>query len=377
MIDPNNSESKEDDNPAMEGGADKTSSSTSSSAAATPAPSSGGGGRRRRKPKQETPPTKDMIPLHPHFQPGKLDVICSRGKFAYNSPGNCWFRTMVEEQMDNYANARSKTDKSLVVSILVNRVRAANPQGGFVKNFGGRWYRVSDRYSREKVGQQFRDLLHTKYRSSTKAKAEKRKRSQNGETPDLSSCDEASSRSTRARLHDMGVMGSPGAMSSSKVAPSLSSAGAPGMPGINAKMPPPPVIFDTKKLGLEQPVVPKPPSPVPTLQPRLAMRAPDEGELQPSRRASLPNALDQGTMDLGYLDDFEPLPMGNGTARNSRANSLNLIEGLQDSLSNIFDPNNSNNNLINDSSSNTNSDSRRGSLKPDGESDPFNHTWAI
>ena len=69
---------------------------------------------------------------------------------------NCWFRTMVEEQMDNYANARTKTDKSLVVSILINRVRAANQEGGFVKNFGGEWYRVSDRYSREKVGQQFR-----------------------------------------------------------------------------------------------------------------------------------------------------------------------------------------------------------------------------
>ena len=76
--------------------------------------------------------------------------------FLFRACRNCWFRTMVEEQMDNYANARTKTDKSLVVSVLVNRVRAANPQGGFVKNYGGQWYRVSDRYSREKVGQQFR-----------------------------------------------------------------------------------------------------------------------------------------------------------------------------------------------------------------------------
>ncbi|CAB9515867.1 Nitrilase family, member 2 [Seminavis robusta] len=144
--------------------------------------------RRRKKGQSQSPPTKDMIPLSPNFQPGKLDVICSRGKFAYNSPGNCWFRCMVEEQMDNYSNAKTKTDKSLVVSILVNRVRHAAPEGGFVKNVGGRWYRVSDRYSREKVGQQFRDLLHLKYKSSTKAKAEKRKRAQdigNGEHPEL------------------------------------------------------------------------------------------------------------------------------------------------------------------------------------------------
>jgi hypothetical protein len=58
--------------------------------------------------------------------------------------------------MDNYNAARTKTEKSLVVSGLVNRVRHANSHGGFVKNYGGKWYRVSDRYSREKVGQQFR-----------------------------------------------------------------------------------------------------------------------------------------------------------------------------------------------------------------------------
>lgn len=86
---------------------------------------------------------------------------------------------MAEEQMDNYGNARTKTEKSLVVSVLVNRVRQANPRGGgFIKNVSGQWYRVNERYSREKVGQQFRDLLHTKYRSSTKAKADKRKKQQ-------------------------------------------------------------------------------------------------------------------------------------------------------------------------------------------------------
>ena len=46
--------------------------------------------RRRKKAQSQTPPTKDMIPLDPGFQPGKLDVICSRGKFAYNSPGYVW-----------------------------------------------------------------------------------------------------------------------------------------------------------------------------------------------------------------------------------------------------------------------------------------------
>jgi hypothetical protein len=43
--------------------------------------------RRRKKAQSQSPPAKDMIPLSPDFTPGRLDVICSRGKFAYNSPG--------------------------------------------------------------------------------------------------------------------------------------------------------------------------------------------------------------------------------------------------------------------------------------------------
>ena len=49
------------------------------------------------------------------------------------------------------------------------------PNGGFVKKFGDRWYEVGDAACREKIGQCIRDQLHTKYKSSTKAKKPRRK----------------------------------------------------------------------------------------------------------------------------------------------------------------------------------------------------------
>lgn len=43
-----------------------------------------------------------------------------------------------------------------------------------MKRMGNRWYTVSDRHAKEKTGQTMRDQLHTRYSSSTKAKARAR-----------------------------------------------------------------------------------------------------------------------------------------------------------------------------------------------------------
>ena len=58
---------------------------------------------------------------------------------------------------------------------IIDSVRRASPQGGFVKKVNGEWFDVGERARREKTGQQIRDLLHTSYKSSTKAKARTRK----------------------------------------------------------------------------------------------------------------------------------------------------------------------------------------------------------
>ena len=68
-------------------------------------------------------------------------------------------------------------EKSLIVTTIVDAVRDVSPNGGFVKKDPktGVWYDVGDPLAREKIGQTIRDQLHSKYKSSTQAKKERRK----------------------------------------------------------------------------------------------------------------------------------------------------------------------------------------------------------
>eukprot|EP00523_Entomoneis_sp_CCMP467_P009467 CAMPEP_0168734116 /NCGR_PEP_ID=MMETSP0724-20121128/8644_1 /TAXON_ID=265536 /ORGANISM="Amphiprora sp., Strain CCMP467" /LENGTH=743 /DNA_ID=CAMNT_0008781203 /DNA_START=145 /DNA_END=2376 /DNA_ORIENTATION=+ len=112
--------------------------------------------------------------------PGSTDVICGRGKRAYDHKGNARFRKLISKEMERYEKSVSKVEKSSIVSDIIFRVRGASPPGSFVRedtDQPGTWLEVGDAVAREKIGQSFRDLLHTKYSSSTKAK--KRKRSAN------------------------------------------------------------------------------------------------------------------------------------------------------------------------------------------------------
>jgi hypothetical protein len=120
----------------------------------------------------------EMKPLPANFEPGSMDVICARGKQAHSHPGNARFRLSVSMILERYSKATTKLDKSLIVSSIVDTVRQLSPGGGFIKKQGGCWYEVGDHIAREKVGQSFRDLLHTKYKSSTKAKKHRRREQQ-------------------------------------------------------------------------------------------------------------------------------------------------------------------------------------------------------
>ncbi|CAB9500996.1 Nitrilase family, member 2 [Seminavis robusta] len=117
----------------------------------------------------------EMIPLDDDFEPTSIDVICARGKEAYNHPGNIRFRALVADQLHNYKTSTSKMAKSQIVRDIIESVRRASPRGGFVKKVNGKWFDVGERARREKTGQQIRDLLHESYKSSTKSKALTRK----------------------------------------------------------------------------------------------------------------------------------------------------------------------------------------------------------
>ncbi|CAB9517896.1 Nitrilase family, member 2 [Seminavis robusta] len=120
--------------------------------------------------------SKEMTLLPEDFKPGEHDVICGRGRNIWNSIGNIRFRHLVESRVEEYKKARTKLDKSTILSTIVAEVRTRSPIGGFIRKDPktGRWSEVGDFLAREKVSQSFRDVLSDSYRSSNKTKRQRR-----------------------------------------------------------------------------------------------------------------------------------------------------------------------------------------------------------
>ena len=116
-------------------------------------------------------------PLGADFTPGEFDVICGRGRQAFNHPGNKFFRTLVQRYHDNFGQAKTRLERTTVVTNVIDEVRSKGM--GFVKQdeTGGQWSIVSDRLAREKVGNILRNAQGGKYRSSFKSKQRRRQES--------------------------------------------------------------------------------------------------------------------------------------------------------------------------------------------------------
>lgn len=107
--------------------------------------------------------------LGSNYMPGHNAVICGRGKACTSSPGNKKLRAYVDSFANSYGAASNKEQKSKIVSTIISLIE--EPEGGaFVKFEEATWWKVDEAYAREKIGNLFRDVLHTKYRSSSKAK---------------------------------------------------------------------------------------------------------------------------------------------------------------------------------------------------------------
>lgn len=96
--------------------------------------------------------------LPEHYEVGPNDVVCGRGKGSYNRPGNKKFRAMVQEHVQEYVQAKTKLDKSMVLSAIVEKVREENG-GRFVKQKKGYWHEIGDEQAREKVGHAIREAI--------------------------------------------------------------------------------------------------------------------------------------------------------------------------------------------------------------------------
>ena len=107
------------------------------------------------------------------FQLSDFSVVCGRGRDSFNHIGNRRFRILASMFIERYSRANSKAAKSVIVSEIIEVIHQAD--GNFCKFTKGKWFEVADHHAREKVSSLMRDLLHTQYRSSAKAKIARRK----------------------------------------------------------------------------------------------------------------------------------------------------------------------------------------------------------
>jgi hypothetical protein len=86
------------------------------------------------------------------------DVCCGRGKRHWNHTGNVNFRKTIREYVLRYVEAPVKSDKTLVVISIVDKIRQSG--GRFIKEDRvGRWFDIGDAEAREKVGHSLRDQV--------------------------------------------------------------------------------------------------------------------------------------------------------------------------------------------------------------------------
>jgi hypothetical protein len=114
------------------------------------------------------------IQLQVGFQPCDYSVVCGRGKQSFNHAGNRRFRILASMFIETYSQADNKVAKSAIVSKILVVIRQAGGHFCKYKRDTDTWFEVEDHCAREKVSALLRDLLHTQYRSSAKAKLGRR-----------------------------------------------------------------------------------------------------------------------------------------------------------------------------------------------------------
>lgn len=111
------------------------------------------------------------------FQPDNWSVICGRGKEVFSHIGNKRLRILVDANLNKYSSTKSKMQKTLIVSSIVDAVRSASKIGGFVKQDPNTkiWEEVGDDVAREKVGQLLRESMTKKNPNKLQQRKEQRK----------------------------------------------------------------------------------------------------------------------------------------------------------------------------------------------------------
>ena len=74
------------------------------------------------------PVSKRLLPAS--FQPTEWTILCGRGRDAYDHAGNRRLRLYVEERLNEYAAARSKFQKTLITTSIIDQIREKRELGG-------------------------------------------------------------------------------------------------------------------------------------------------------------------------------------------------------------------------------------------------------
>jgi len=119
----------------------------------------------------------DRKTLDPSFQPDNWSVICGRGKQVIDHIGNRRLKVLVEANLATYSSTKSTIKKTLIVSSIIDTIRTASPEGGFVKQCPKTklWMEVGCDVAREKVGQLLRELMAQQDPAKREFRREQRK----------------------------------------------------------------------------------------------------------------------------------------------------------------------------------------------------------
>lgn len=96
--------------------------------------------------------------------PTFVDVVCSRGKRYFRHPGNQRFRQIIHESVQEYIDAETRMDKSIVIDSIIDSVRAQDDSRlvRFMKhqNRSNTWTELPLEQIRDKVSHALRDAVN-------------------------------------------------------------------------------------------------------------------------------------------------------------------------------------------------------------------------
>ena len=88
------------------------------------------------------PVRKRLLPEK--WEPTEFTVLCGRGRAAYDHVGNRRLRMLVDSKLDQYSAARSKFQKTLITTSIIDEVREKHDNGGaFVRKVGRLYWMAS------------------------------------------------------------------------------------------------------------------------------------------------------------------------------------------------------------------------------------------